>query len=139
MRRLVFALTMLSLTMLEGAFAGDAEIKAAQGAIDGQLKAFQRDDNAGAYAFAAPSIKQIFPTVESFMGMVSGAYEPVHKPKSYAFGKVEETGAGSIVQHLMIVGPDGKDYEAVYRLERQPDGSFLINGVSLRASDSLST
>ncbi len=139
MRPLILALTILPTLMLASAFGGEAEIKAAQNAIDGQLKAFQRDDDAGAYAFAAPSIKQLFPTVQSFMGMVSGAYEPVHKPKSYSFGKVEEMGGDAIVQQLMIVGPDGKDYEAMYRLERQPDGSYLINGVSLKASNSLST
>ena len=38
-----------------------------------------------------------------------------------------------------IVGPDGKDYEAVYTLELQPDGVWRITGVSLRASNSLST
>ncbi|TIX66663.1 MAG: DUF4864 domain-containing protein, partial [Mesorhizobium sp.] len=56
-----------------------------------------------------------------------------------AFGKVEETGPTSIIQQVMIVGPDGKDYEAVYTLEQQPDGSFQITGCSLRASTSLST
>ena len=39
----------------------------------------------------------------------------------------------------VILGPDGKDYEAVYTLERQPDGTFKITGCSLRASNALST
>ena len=39
----------------------------------------------------------------------------------------------------MIVGPDGRDYEAVYTLELQPDGIYRITGVSLRAANSLST
>lgn len=121
------------------AFAGDAEVKAAQSAIDGQLKAFLAGDNAGAYGFAAPNVKRIFPTLEIFMNMVTGAYQPVYKPRNYAFGKVQELSATSIVQQVMIVGPDGKDYEAVYTLELQPDGKFRITGVSLRASNSLST
>ncbi len=105
------------------AIAGDAEVKAAQGVIDGQLKAFRQDDNAAAYDYAAPTIKRIFPTLDSFMSMVTRGYAPVHKPKSYAFGKSEEMGGNSVIQQVLIVGPDGKDYEAVYTLELQPDGA----------------
>ena len=45
----------------------------------------------------------------------------------------------TIAQQVFIVGPDGKDYEALYTLELQPDGVYRITGVSLRASKSLST
>ena len=139
MRGLLIALAVVPGLFVLSAFAGEAEIKAAQGAIDGQLKAFQAGDGAAAYAFAAPNVKRIFPTVDVFMGMVASGYQPVHKPKNYAFGKVEEMGSTSIVQQVLLVGPDGKDYEAVYTLELQPDGKYLITGVSLRASNSLST
>jgi hypothetical protein len=44
-----------------------------------------------------------------------------------------------VTQHVLVTGPDGKSYEAVYTLERQPDGVFRITGVSLRASNTLST
>jgi len=120
------------------AFAGDAEIKAAQTVIDSQLKAFLANDGATAYSFAAPNVKQVFPTVDTFMNMVTNGYAPVRKPRSYSFGKVEQTGPTSIVQQVLIVGPDGKDYEAVYTLEQQPDGTFKITGCSLRASTSVS-
>lgn len=139
MRRISSALAVMCCILASSAFGGEAEIKAAQGAIDGQLKAFSRGDNAAAYSFAAPNVKRIFPTVDAFMGMVTSAYQPVHKPRNYAFGKVEEMNATSVVQQVLIVGPDGKDYEAVYTLELQPDGMYRITGVSLRASNSLST
>ena len=137
MRIAFFALFMLALAL--PASAGDAEVKAAQSAIDGQLKAFRAGDNEDAYSFAAPNVKRIFPTLDIFMNMVTGAYKPVHKPRSYAFGKVQELSPRSIIQQIIIVGEDGKDYEAVYTLELQPDGKFRITGVSLRASNSLST
>ena len=121
------------------AYAGDAEIKAAQGAIEAQLKAFQAGDGELAYSYAAPSIKRMFPTVEMFMGMVESAYQPVGHPKNFSFGKVEEMGATSIVQQVLLTGPDGKEYEAVYTLQLQQDGTYLITGVSLKASNSLST
>ncbi|MBZ9810591.1 DUF4864 domain-containing protein [Mesorhizobium sp. BR1-1-9] len=139
MRRTLCALAFVPLFLASSAFAGEAEIKAAQAAIDGQLKAFIADDGASAYSFAAPNVKQIFPTVETFMNMVTNGYAPVRNPQSYSFGKVEETGPTSIIQQVLIVGPDGKDYEAVYTLQQQPDGAFQITGCSLRASNSLST
>lgn len=134
-----FAFAFVSLMLAFQAFAGDAKIKAGQAVIDSQLKALIADDGAKAYSFAAPNVKQIFPTVDAFMNMVTNGYPPVRKPQSYAFGKVEQTGPGSIVQQVLIVGPDGKDYEAVYTLQQQPDGTFQITGCSLRASNSLST
>lgn len=139
MHRCVIALAAIPGLFAYAAFAGDAEVKAAQSSIAGQLKAFGAGDNAGAYSFAAPNVKRIFPTLDMFMGMVTGAYQPVYRPKSYAFGKVQEMSATSIIQQVLVVGPDGKDYEAVYTLELQPDGMFRITGVSLRASNSLST
>ncbi|MGE0499756.1 MAG: DUF4864 domain-containing protein [Rhizobiaceae bacterium] len=137
MRRAVFAF--MFLCGLPLAHAGEAEVKAAQDIIQRQLEAFLADDGTLAYSYAAPNVKQIFPTVDSFMSMVTNGYKPVHRPQNYAFGKFQETDASSIVQQVLIVGPDGKDYEAVYTLQRQPDGSWQITGCSLRASSSLST
>ncbi len=139
MVRTISALMALPLLFSVAAFAGEAEIKSAQSTIDSQLKAFLADDGARAYSYAAPNVQRIFPSVEIFMGMVESGYQPVRKPKNYAFGKVEEMSGTSIIQQVMILGPDGKDYEAVYTLELQPDGVYRITGVSLRASNALST
>jgi len=139
MRRTVFALAAIPFLASFPALAGEAEVRAAQSAIEGQLKAFQSNDGALAYSFAAPNVKRIFPSVDIFMGMVTSGYAPVRRPQTFAFGKVEELSSTSIVQQVMIVGPDGKDYEAVYTLELQPDGMFRITGCSLKAANTLST
>ncbi len=139
MPRLNTALVFLAGLAMAPAAAGEAEIAGARGAIDGQLKAFLADDGSGAYAFAAPNITRMFPTVEAFMGMVEGTYMPVRRPQNYAFGKSQELSATSIIQQVLLVGPDGKNYEAVYTLELQPDGIWRITGCSLRASNALST
>jgi hypothetical protein len=136
--RLILSAALSALLVLP-ALGGEAEVRSAQSAIDGQLRALLADDGPAAYAFAAPNVKRIFPTVEAFMGMVTNGYAPVRRPRNYAFGKVQEMSPTSIVQQVLIVGPDGKDYEAVYTLELQPDGTHKITGCSLRASNSLST
>lgn len=138
MRRAI-AFAVIAMASISIAYSGEAEIKAAQGSIEAQLRAFQAGDDALAYSYAAPNITRIFPTVEAFMGMVAKGYMPVARPKNFAFGKVEENATGQIVQEVFLVGPDGKDYKALYTLERQPDGTFKITGVSLKASDSFST
>lgn len=138
MRRHVIAAA-LAVFLAVPAAAGDSEVRSAQSSIEAQLKAFLADDGAAAYSYAAPNVKRIFPTVDSFMSMVTNGYQPVRRPRNYAFGKVEETSATTIVQQVMLVGPDGKEYEAVYQLELQPDGQYRITGVSLRASNALST
>ena len=139
MRPIYAFLLAVALFLPATAFAGDTEIKAAQGTIEAQLKAFQAGDGALAYSYAAPTIQRIFPTADIFMGMVESAYQPVRNPRNYAFVKVQEMGANSIVQQVLITGADGKEYEAVYTLELQPDGVYRITGVGLRASNSLST
>ncbi|BCH32880.1 DUF4864 domain-containing protein [Mesorhizobium sp. L-8-10] len=138
MRSYVITAAILLLSAVPG-LAGDAEVRAAQSTIDSQLRAFLADDGALAYSFAAPNVKRIFPTVESFMDMVTNGYMPVRRPRNYAFGKVEQSSPTSIIQQVLITGPDGKEYEAVYTLELQPDGTFRITGCSLRASNTLST
>ncbi len=117
--------------------ANDAWFDAAQATISGQFEAFLADDPATAYSFAAPNIQSIFPTQELFMGMVATAYPQVHRARSFSFGKAEVTGEGTIAQQVMIVGLDGREYEAVYTLQMQEDGSFLITGVHLRAAQTM--
>ncbi|MEX0344194.1 MAG: DUF4864 domain-containing protein [Rhizobiaceae bacterium] len=112
--------------------AGEAEVKAAQTVIDSQIKAFLSDNNAAAYSHAAPSIKQIFPTVDQFMDMVRRGYKPVWKPQSYTFGKSAEIDDRQIMQQVFTTGPDGIRYEAIYTLRLQDDGGYKITGVRLR-------
>jgi hypothetical protein len=139
MRRILIALAFLPALFALSAFADDAGVKAAQTTIESQLKAFLADDNATAYSYAAPNVKQVFPTLDIFMGMVTSGYKPVQKPQSYSFGKSEWLSSTKIAQQVFLVGPDGKDYEALYTLELQPDGVYRITGVSLRGANTVST
>lgn len=139
MRRFFVHLVLVVLVWSHAASAGDGEIKAAQGTIESQLNAFRAGDGELAYSYAAPTIQRLFPTAELFMGMVDRAYQPVRNPRNFAFGKAEDMGGGKIAQQVLLTGPDGKEYEALYTLELQPDGIWRITGVSLKASNALST
>ncbi|HUR43251.1 MAG TPA: DUF4864 domain-containing protein [Aestuariivirga sp.] len=99
--------------------------------ITEQIDAFRADDGARAYAYAAPNIQQIFPTSDIFLQMVKQRYQPVYRPQSFRFGPAGDDPFGRPSQKVTIVGPDGKSYEALYSMQRQSDGSWLIEGCTL--------
>ena len=107
-----------------------ANATAVRGVIERQIEAFRRDDAAGAYAFAAPSIQRLFPSEELFLGMVRNGYKPVYRPRSYTFGDLEEAPDG-LKQSVRVQDADGADWIPVYTLERQPDGAWKITGCVL--------
>ena len=106
------------------------DVAAAQGVIRSQEQAFARDDAAAAYAHAAPAIQEIFPQPDIFMAMVRGSYAPVYRHRSFEFGEARSAD-GRIAQRVHIVDGNGVAWEALYTLERQPDGSLKITGCSL--------
>jgi len=100
--------------------------------IEGQIKAFLADDAAAAYSFAAPAIRGKFADKDVFFAMVRKSYEPVYHPANYAFSRSQSIGDGAIVIHeLTISGRDGKNWKALYKLSRQPDGTYKIDGVAI--------
>src|SRR5262245_24212507 len=128
---------LLALALLAGAVrvAGAEEISAADQAaikamIQSQIEAFRHDDGNAAYRFASPNIQGLYPSVDLFMNMVKNAYQPVYRPQSVTFGEIKDSPVGPL-QKVFLVGPDGKGYVALYSLQRQPDGSWRINGCTL--------
>lgn len=107
--------------------------------ISDQIAAFQADDGAKAYGFASPGIQTMFPNALLFMDMVKRGYQPVYRPKSFNFGEAGINPAGQPFQKVTIVGPDGLTYEALYSMERQPDGSWKISGCALVRAPDVST
>ena len=105
------------------------DVSDAQATIRAQAEAFGRDDAAAAYGFAAPGIQNMFPQAD-FMDMVRGRYAPVYRHKSFEFGEFKAAD-GSIAQKVHIIDADGVPWEAMYTLERQPDGSLKITGCVL--------
>lgn len=106
--------------------------------IEGQLNAFQSDQAAKAFSFASPGIQSMFQTPDRFMQMVRTGYSAVYRPQKVQFLDlvVEQ---GQLAQRVLFVGPDGVPVIAYYYMERQPDGSWRISGVSLRRSDDRTT
>ena len=136
----LFAAAFLVLAALLPAAASADDLTATdrtaiQSLITAQIDAFRQDNGAAAYSYASPTVHAIFPTVDEFMAMVKGGYQPVYRPQSVTFGALDQSDSGP-VQKVYVTGPDGQGYVAVYALQRQPDGTWKINGCSLARDDS---
>jgi hypothetical protein len=121
---------LLALLLILAAPARADDVAAAQSVISAQEQAFGRDDAATAYSYAAPAIRERFPRADIFMSMVQNAYTPVYRHKSFEFGEAKIEG-GWIAQRVHIIDANGEMWEALYTLEREPDGSLKITGCSL--------
>ena len=109
---------------------GEADRAAIREVVGNQLAAFRRDDGAAAYAFASPMIQQMFPSPEVFMTMVRTGYLPVYRPREVEFRELVDF-RGEPTQLVLLVGPDGVPVLAHYLMQRQPDGTWRINGCVL--------
>ena len=116
--------------------AGDAA--SVQTVIEDQLLAFKENDGSRAYSHAAPGIKQVFGSVDRFMAMVLSGYRPLVDPGSYTFGRSDGRDQ-KIAQELIVTDKAGKQWQAIYILEKQPDGSWKINGVKMNPYQGAST
>ncbi|MFQ6017170.1 MAG: DUF4864 domain-containing protein [Kiloniellaceae bacterium] len=106
----------------------EADRRSIRGVIESQLQAFRRNDAALAFSFAAPGIREKFGTPENFMTMVRTGYPAVYRPREVEFRGLRRPGREP-VQEVLFVGPDGAPVLALYAMQRQPDGSWRINGV----------
>jgi hypothetical protein len=127
----VLAAWLLLMAPARAESVSDSDKQAFRDVITSQIEAFRAEDGAAAYSHAAPAIKQIFPNPDIFMNMVRQGYQPVYRPQSFRFGDATLSASGRPIQRVSIVGPDGLSYEAVYTMERQPDGSWQISGCAI--------
>jgi len=52
------------------------------------------------------------------------------RPGNFAFGRNKVEG-DQVIQKVLITGPDGKGWTALYQCVKQADGSYKINGVQI--------
>ena len=113
--------------------AGQGTVPAGQQAavtsvIRAQMDAFLHDDGVRAFSYAAPRIREKFQAPDIFMSMVRGGYAAVYRPRDVEFlDPIMDD--EDIMQPVRVTGPDGESVIALYRMQRQPDGSWKIGGV----------
>ncbi len=124
MRHAVLALVLA--LAAPSASAGEAAIR---DTITAQLDAFAAGDDARAFDYASPGIREMFGTPERFGRMVEQGYPMVDRPGEVTFLGQKPRGQG-IRQRLTIRGPDGAIHVLDYDMVPGP-GGWRIDGVRL--------
>ncbi len=106
------------------------ETLSTQSVVRDQLEAFKARDHERAYSHAAPNIRGYFDTVDKFTSMVSRGYDPIYNSEGHVFGRNTVIN-NEIYQEVIITDTAGKQWQAVYTLKQQEDGSWKITGVKL--------
>ncbi|MEM0937696.1 MAG: DUF4864 domain-containing protein [Pseudomonadota bacterium] len=102
--------------------------------IGAQIEAFQADDFATAFTFAAPGIKRMFQTPENFGRMVQQGYPMVWRPAEVRYGTTKERGT-ALVQQVFVTDGSGRQFTLEYTMVPAGD-SWQIAGVTiLRAAE----
>ena len=122
----------------QAADLAEADRTAIRQTIEGQLEAFRRADAFEAFAYASPEIRRQFRTPELFMEMVRRGYPQVFQSREVDFRDLLVT-QDSPTQAVLVVGPDGSAVMALYRMQKQPDGSWRIDGCVLLRSGEAAT
>lgn len=131
MRVLLLACLLLTALPSNAAEKIDDGMRAAvAGVIERQIEAFRRNDGAAAFGLASPGIQSTFGSSQAFMKMVMEGYRPVYRPRRVEFlDLVEED--GRLIQRVLVEGPDGNLYMALYPMIRMEDGSWRTDGCYL--------
>ena len=125
-----FLLLLLASIGAEAAGVSKVDARKVRSIIQAQLSAFAADDAARAFSYAAPAIREMFGTPERFIEMVRKGYPVVYRPASVSFLEPEGLD-GTVIQAVEMTDASGAAWVALYRLQRQRDGSWRINGCEL--------
>ena len=110
-----------------------ADVRAVQRVIQAQLNAFAADDHKTAFSLATPGIRARFGTSEIFLAMVQESYPMVYRPTNVVFQKPVAVGK-DLVQQVVFSDADGDEWLATYRLQRQKNKAWRIDGCVIAPS-----
>jgi ketosteroid isomerase-like protein len=139
----VFRATVLVWALGAGLLAAPARAEvsaenaqAVQATVQAQLAAFAADDAERAFSFATLTIRTMFQTPANFLAMVRQAYPAVYRPAKVLFLSPRALDA-AVVQPVQLKDAADQSWLAMYTLQRQADGRWLINGCVLVPDRSL--
>ena len=128
----LLALILLSTAWAQAERISQADAEAIRRVIEAQLAAFAADDADKAFSFATRGIQGTFATPENFIAMVKNTYPVVYRPASVVFLEAELAGDETL-QRVQMSDDAGGLWIALYRMQRQADGAWLIDGCVLAA------
>ncbi|WP_438951924.1 DUF4864 domain-containing protein [Porticoccus sp.] len=131
------ALFLSSAAMARENLLSEPDQQAVQQVIVGQISAFKTDDYSAAYSFAAPNVRQVFPSVQVFIDMVRSQYMPLYRPASYLFGRNTQS-EGRVYQELIVTDLNRQLWQVIYTLRQQDDKTWKVTNVVMYPYDGVS-
>ena len=126
MRRLFI----LSVSLALAGFGAGAQEDPIRQTITAQIEAFRAEDFERAYAYASPTIHQIFGPTENFANMVVTGYPMVVNPARVEMQDLRSV-AGLMWQRVRVTDQKGQAYLLDYQMVEGPEG-WLINAVQMQ-------
>jgi hypothetical protein len=102
--------------------------------IQRQLDAFQQGDAEGAFAMASPALRAAYSNSDNFMNSVRSGNTPFFQRRITEFDNFVLNGDAA-AQSVVVVDNNSNVWNVLYKLSRQPDGAWMIDGVLLSKSD----
>lgn len=104
-----------------------------KGIIESQLKAFRKSDPAAAYKFASEGAREKY-GAKGFFTMMRSACHALPDHVSYSFMERREIG-NKILQKIEFLNTDGSASTGFYKLVKNPDGVWAVDGCLMLQSD----
>ena len=103
--------------------------------ISAQLAAFRANDAEKAYSLTTPAMRRSFADPGVFVETMRLVYPAVYRARAFHFDALKIRG-NSATQSVVLLGEGEYALVAVYTLERQSDGRWLISACDLYESES---
>jgi hypothetical protein len=114
-----------------------ADVQEIHAVVQAQLEAFAEDDAEKAFELATASTKLLLGTPDNLLWLVKTQYPPVYRHR-YAIFLAPEMVDGDPHQIVRLTDRDNLVWVAVYKLKREQDGSWKIDGCTLFETNSIS-
>ncbi|MBI4920379.1 MAG: DUF4864 domain-containing protein [Devosia nanyangense] len=122
---------LLMLAMPAKAQDGDPATLDWQAVISSQIQAFRDRDAPAALSYAGAAFQEAYTDPQQFyFAIINSGYGPIAESRSHSFGPYKLLTPDQVLQDVKFTGNDQNLYEAVYQLDKEPDG-WRVHGVQL--------
>jgi hypothetical protein len=110
---------------------------AIEAVVRAQIEALE-DGNANlAFALTTPAVRRELGSPENLLRLIEEEYDPLYRHLR-AIYLAAESDEGEVTQTVRITDQNNHVWLVIYEMERQPDGSWRIDGWELLETDTLS-
>ncbi len=114
------------------------DVKSIQAVVKSHLEALAEDDAAQAFESATLATRVELGSPENFLQLIKDEYSPIYRSRHPIFSVPEVIG-GDTIQMVRVTDETNHVWVALFRMERDVDNSWRIDGCELLETTSIST